>query len=103
MPQALTISSEMCTALAVGESGALSGRRLAGFAEAAVLAAETSLSREEKVRRIFLLVYSRAPKPKEIDLAMRHLSVAKNQVEEKASLEDLLWALINTKEFMFNH
>src|SRR5580698_3334329 len=30
MPQAFTISSEMRTALAVGESGALSGRRLVG-------------------------------------------------------------------------
>jgi hypothetical protein len=68
-----------------------------------VLSADTSLSREQKVRRIFLLVYSRAPKAKELELAMRHLSTAKTQAEEKTALEDLLWALINTKEFMFNH
>src|SRR5271169_3745458 len=43
MPQAFTISSEMRTALAVGESGALSGRRFvgastgAGFVSSAVL------------------------------------------------------------------
>jgi hypothetical protein len=68
-----------------------------------MLAIDTKISREEKVRRIVMLVYSRAPKPKEMERAMRHLSKAKNPVEEKALLEDLLWALINTKEFMFNH
>jgi hypothetical protein len=80
----------------LGKLNAPSGR-------ATALAVDTSLTREQKVRRIFLLVYSRAPKPKELELALRHLSPAKNSVEEKASLEDLLWALINTKEFMFNH
>jgi hypothetical protein len=70
---------------------------------AAVLSADTSLSKEQKVRRIFLLVYSRAPKARELALALRHLSGAKTPGEEKALLEDLLWALINTKEFMYNH
>jgi hypothetical protein len=70
---------------------------------AAVLAADTSLSREKKVRQIFLLVYSRAPRPGDLDRALRYLSRARNQAEEKAAIEDLLWALINTKEFMYNH
>jgi len=70
---------------------------------AAVLSADTTLPPQQKVRQIFLLVYSRAPKPREMDLALSHLSKVKNQAEEKAALEDLLWALINTKEFMFNH
>jgi hypothetical protein len=70
---------------------------------AAVLAADKALSPEQKVRQIFLLVYSRPPKPQDLELALRHLSRAKNPGEEKAALEDLLWALINTKEFMYNH
>jgi hypothetical protein len=70
---------------------------------AATLNADISLSPEKKVRQIFLLVYSRVPKQRELELALRHLGRAKNKVEEKAALEDLLWALINTKEFMYNH
>jgi hypothetical protein len=70
---------------------------------AAALTTNASLSPEKKVRQIFLLVYSRLPRPRELELALRHLSRARTKVEEKASLEDLLWALINTKEFMYNH
>jgi hypothetical protein len=70
---------------------------------AATLAADTTLALEKKVRQIFLLVYARAPRPRELDLALRHLALAKNRADERAYLEDLLWALINTKEFMYNH
>jgi hypothetical protein len=80
----------------IGKVSSPSGR-------AATLAADMSLSREQKVRRIFLLGYSRAPKPRDLELALRHLSRANKPGEEKALLEDLLWALVNTKEFTYNH
>jgi hypothetical protein len=70
---------------------------------AAQLVADKTLTAEQKVRRIFLLVYSRAPKPAELERALRHLASGKAPGEEKALLEDLLWALLNTKEFMYNH
>jgi hypothetical protein len=84
-------------------SGEVLGKVAAPTGRAAALAADKSLSKEQKVRQIFLLVYSRAPRPREMDRALRHLSGAKDPAQEKALLEDLLWALINTKEFMFNH
>src|SRR5580698_21457 len=43
MPQAFTISSEMRTALAVGESGAFSGRRAAGGASGVGAGASAAL------------------------------------------------------------
>lgn len=70
---------------------------------AAVLAADAGKTAEEKVREIFLLVYSRPPKPRELDLALSHLAKAKSPQELKPALEDLIWALLNTKEFMYNH
>jgi hypothetical protein len=70
---------------------------------AAVLAADRTRTPEQKVREIFFLAFSRPPKPREIELAMGRLSKAKDQATEKAAIEDILWALINTKEFMFNH
>jgi hypothetical protein len=33
-------------------------------------------------------------------VALGHLSKAK---DEKLAFEDVLWALVNTKEFLFNH
>jgi hypothetical protein len=86
----------MNSAEVLGKVSSASGR-------AATLSADASLSSEQKLRKIFLLVYSRNPKPRELERALRHLSRAKNRTEEKAALEDLLWALINTKEFMYNH
>lgn len=79
------------------------GKVSSATGRAANLSADTASSPEQKVRKIFLLVYSRAPKPHERDLALRHLSRARTPSEQKASWEDLLWALINTKEFMYNH
>jgi hypothetical protein len=70
---------------------------------AAMLSADTTKSQEQKLREIFMVVFSRAPRPKELELLLGHLATVKNPQEEKAALEDILWALINTKEFMYNH
>jgi hypothetical protein len=70
---------------------------------AALLAADSQRSAEAKVREIFLLVYARPPQPRELDLALGHLAKAKDKNGEKVVIEDILWALTNTKEFMYNH
>jgi hypothetical protein len=67
---------------------------------AAVLAADPNRSDEDKLREIYLWVYSRDPQPEELQIALAHL--AKNTNKQQA-YEDILWALINTKEFLFNH
>jgi hypothetical protein len=72
----------------------------AGAGRAALLAGDKERSREEKVREIYLRVYSREPAADETAVAVEHLSKAK---DEKLAYEDILWALINTKEFLFNH
>ena len=57
-----------------------------------------------------MFVYAREPKRDEMAVAIKHL--VKNAGEkpdkstvaaEKSAVEDILWALINTKEFLFNH
>jgi hypothetical protein len=67
---------------------------------AAALAADKDRSREEKIRQIYLRMYSREPQSDEAAVALGHLSKSK---DEKLAYEDILWALINTKEFLFNH
>jgi hypothetical protein len=55
---------------------------------------------EQKIEQLYLIAFSRKPESQEIAAAKAHLE--KFQYS-KASYEDLLWALLNTKEFLFNH
>ena len=78
----------------------MQGKLSAGGGRAALLAADKDRSREEKIREIYLRVYSREPQADEAAVALEHLAKAK---DEKLAYEDILWALVNTKEFLFNH
>ncbi len=81
-------------------SSEVQGKLSAGSGRAALLAADKAHSPQEKIREIYLRVYSREPLPDEAAVAIAHLSKAK---DEKLAFEDILWALVNTKEFLFNH
>lgn len=52
------------------------------------------------VEDLFLLCYSRRPTPKESDTAMSFL---KEGGERGSAAADLFWALLNNREFIFNH
>ena len=81
-------------------SSEVQGKLSAASGRAAQLAADKAHSREEKIREIYLRVYARVPQADETAVAVEHLTKAK---DEKQAYEDILWALINTKEFLFNH
>jgi hypothetical protein len=81
-------------------SSEVQGKLSAGSGRAALLAADKAHTPQEKIREIYLRVYSREPLPDEAAVAIAHLSKAK---DEKLAFEDILWALVNTKEFLFNH
>jgi len=77
---------------------------------AARLASDTRRSDEEKIRELYLAAYSREPAGKEATLAKEYIERRTANKEEKEALggkrqayEDIVWALINTKEFLFNH
>lgn len=54
------------------------------------------------IEELFLATRGRLPLPKEKERALSHLSGAQKNEEAKA-LEDILWALVNSREFLFNH
>jgi Protein of unknown function (DUF1553)/Protein of unknown function (DUF1549) len=54
-----------------------------------------------RVRELYRWVYSREPNDDELHIAEAHLG--KHSKDTKAAYEDIVWALINTKEFLFNH
>ncbi len=55
---------------------------------------------EAIVEELFLLTLSRTPTPEERQRALEHLSKEKNRTQ---AVQDLMWAVLNTKEFLFNH
>jgi Protein of unknown function (DUF1549)/Protein of unknown function (DUF1553) len=63
-------------------------------------AVATRLSDAELVRQAYLRTVSRPPTAEELARAGQHLHESTNRL---TGLRDLLWALLNTKEFIVNH
>jgi hypothetical protein len=55
----------------------------------------------EIVTELYLACYSRLPTEEEIQLATA--SFADHPLIRRRAIEDLLWALMNSAEFVFNH
>lgn len=55
----------------------------------------------QAVADLYLTMFSRPPTSDEMDVAVGYVS--ERNTDRKAAFEDLTWALINTKEFLFNH
>ena len=54
----------------------------------------------EKVEEIFLWALGRKPTANDLTVALAH--VAKHEKNKRPAFENILWALLNTKEFQFN-
>jgi Protein of unknown function (DUF1549)/Protein of unknown function (DUF1553) len=81
-------------------SSEVQGKLASGSGRAARLAAAKDRSDEDKVRELYLCVYSREPAADELLIATGHIAKSENKQQ---AFEDILWALVNTKEFLFNH
>jgi hypothetical protein len=55
---------------------------------------------EEIVEELYLAALSRQPSPQELGKAASHIRAQKERLE---GLEDVCWALLNAKEFLFQH
>ena len=76
------------------------------------LLAKSKAPSDEKLKELYLAVFSREPTSEELKNAIEYLSEARvdakgkplnGQKVAKENFEDVIWALINTKEFIFNH
>ena len=86
--------------------------KLAADSGAAAQLAADPRPDEEKLRDLHLLAYSREPDASELALAKAHLEKPRLAADGKPltpaqskrqGYEDILWAMLNTKEFLFNH
>ncbi len=66
----------------------------------------------EKIVELYMVAFSREPRPDELKTALDYLAEERTDAAGKPvnkakaardNVEDLLWALTNTKEFLFNH
>ena len=60
---------------------------------------------EEKVTELFLWVFSRKPTKDDLAAAVEHIKKFESKsgaAGKKTAYENILWALVNTKEFWFN-
>lgn len=54
----------------------------------------------EKVDELFLWAFGRKPSKEQMEIALE--MIGKNSSNKKLAYEDIIWALLNTKEFVFN-
>ncbi len=82
-------------------SGEIQGKLTAASGKAAALANDKARPNDVKIRELYLLAFARQPTPDELNIALAHIE--KNKDAPQRAYEDIVWALINTKEFLFNH
>jgi hypothetical protein len=56
----------------------------------------------EKVTELFLLAVGSKPSPEKVKLALEHIEKHKATKNTKAAYENIIWALLNSKGFLFN-
>jgi hypothetical protein len=56
---------------------------------------------EAAVRQLYLWALARQPRPEELELAAAHIK--SYEAEREAALQDLFWALLNSREFQLVH
>jgi hypothetical protein len=109
-----TIDGNLAQSLHLVNSSTIQSKLTNGQGRAALLAAEVGRQDVDKIKELYLAAFARPPRESELEIALRHFETKRKRAQEKdpkANLdqstregyEDLLWVLISTKEFLFNH
>lgn len=106
-----TQSSSLAQSLHLMNAGDIRSK-LAGGGHRADLLAKAQTPVEDRIRELYLRAFSRQPQPAELQTAVEFITApqtdaAGNTIEPvraaQEAFQDLIWALINTREFQFNH
>ncbi|WP_339733513.1 DUF1549 and DUF1553 domain-containing protein [uncultured Gimesia sp.] len=102
-------SSSLAQSLHLINSREVKSKLANGSGRAAQLA-KSEKTIEEKIGELYFTAFARKPKPEELTIALEYLTEpdAKTKSGQKKKptnkdYQDLIWALMNTKEFLFNH
>ena len=75
-------------------------KKLSADSGRGAILAKDSRGDDEKVTELYLIALGRSPKKSELQAALHYLTSNKRK---RLAYEDLIWTLMNSKEFMFNH
>jgi len=68
---------------------------------AKTLAGNADMPHEQRIQELYRAAFSRTAQDDELQVALAYIESHKDNIP--AAYEDIMWALINTKEFLFNH
>ncbi|RFC42656.1 MAG: Protein of unknown function DUF1553/DUF1549 [Verrucomicrobia bacterium] len=92
-------ASSLAQSLHLMNSAEVKGKIAVGGGRADRLS-KLGLKDEDAVRELYLAAFSRQPDAEELRVATAHLA---SPAGKRQAFEDLIWALLNTKEFLYNH
>ena len=69
---------------------------------AGTLVSDNERADQDKITELYYRAFSRPPTADELAAFLEHIGKFEDNRKREA-YEDILWALVNTKEFMFNH
>ena len=88
--QALHLLNGDATSTRIRSGGVIASQLKEGIEPAAI------------IEDIYIRCLSRKPSPEELKQVLGEVD-AVEKTEKRAVLEDIFWALLNSKEFLFNH
>ena len=92
-------SATLSQVLLLSNSDEVEGKLQNGSARIAKLF-EAKRSTPQMIEELYLAAFSRYPTPQEIFTAAAYID---GDSEPRKAVEDLLWSLLNSREFLFNH
>ena len=104
-------SSNLAQSLHLLNSSEIRNKLSVGNGRAAELA-KSKAAIGDRVRELYAIAFSREPRPEELETAVSYLTepesgdrneTVENRTPTPQDFRDLIWALMNTKEFLFNH
>lgn len=95
-----TTESTLAQSLQLANSKELQAKLAADQARPAQLANDLQRSDNEKIDELYLVIFARLALDEEKRISIDYLN---DKTDKKSAFEDLVWALMNSKEFVFNH